>query len=180
MQPVLLALVTLVSILVVANLLLTLALARRLAEVERTATGGVRAGPRMPRVGAGVGPFSVQTLPGARLTDATLRSGRTLVVFSFAGCDPCVTLAEELRNTELPSGTGLLVLVAGSEDEQQVLTAAEYPATADVALLPPDSDLTDQFEVDSFPTLILVEEGRITAVGRTPGEVLTALTSARA
>lgn len=180
MQSVLVAVVALLGILAAANLLLTMALARRLAEVERTAAAGMRIEPRMPRVGAEIGSFSVQTAEGGRLTDASFRSGPTLVVFSFAGCGPCATLAEELRQTELPSGLGLLILVASAEDEGETLTAVDYPDAAEVAFVPPDCDLFDRFEVDAFPTLVLVEEGRITAVGRKPGEVLAASTGAPA
>jgi hypothetical protein len=180
MQPVLIALVALLGIVGAANLLLTLALARRLAEAERRAGAGQRAEPRMPRVGAEVGTFSVQTAGGARLTDARLRSGRTLLIFSLADCGPCATLAEELRRTELPSGLGLVILLAAPEDERGALTAAAFPAAAELAFVPPDSDLIDRFDVDAFPTLVLVEEGRITAVGREPSEVLAALTAAPA
>lgn len=180
MQPVLVALVVLLGILAAANLLLTLALARRLAEVERTAAAGMRIEPRMPRVGAEVGRFSVQTADGARLTDARLRGGPTLVVFSFAGCDPCATVAEELRHTEFPPGLGLLVLVASAGDQRKTLTAVDYPDAAEVVPVPPDCDVIDRFEVDAFPTLVLVEEGRITAVGRKPSEVLPAITGAPA
>jgi hypothetical protein len=180
MQSVLVAVVALLSILAAANLLLTLALARRLAEVERTAAGGAGSAPRMPRVGADVGAFSVQTTAGARLTDARLRTGRTLLVFSLPGCEPCAAVAEELRRIELPPGLGLLVLLAAQEDDRGAPAAVAYPAAADVALLPPDGSLTDQFEVDAFPTVVLVEDGRITAAGRTPGEVLAALTAAPA
>jgi hypothetical protein len=179
MQPVLIALVVLVGILGAANILLTLALARRLAEVERTAATGGFGQPRMPRVGAEIGAFSVETARGSQLTDATLRGGRTLVVFSLPGCSPCTALAEELRHTDLPSGLGLLVLVAGGESGGGVVVA-EYPAAAEVAFLLADSEVADQFEVDSFPTLVLVEDGRITAAGRQLGEVLTALAGAPA
>jgi hypothetical protein len=180
MQPVLVALVALLGILGAANLLLTLALARRLAEAERTAAAGQRAEPRMPRVGAEVGTFSVETAEGARLTDARLRSGRTLLVFSLADCGPCAALAEELRHTELPSRLSLLILLAAPENERGAPTAVEYPAAAELVFVPPDSGLIDRFEVDAFPTLVLVEEGRITAVGRKPSEVLAALTAAPA
>ena len=179
MQPVLIALVVLVGILAAANLLLTLALARRLAEVERSA-GGQRAQPRMPRVGTEIGAFSVETVDGVRVTDARLRSGRTLLVFSLAGCAPCLALAEELRRTELPSGLGLLVLLAAHAGDGQTSTAAQYPPGTELALLPESSDVVERFEVDAFPTLVLVEDGRITAVGRTPGEVLGALAVAAA
>jgi hypothetical protein len=175
MQPVLIAFVVLLGVLAAANLLLTLALARRLAEVERAAPAGARPGPRLPRIGADVGAFSVPTIEGAQLTDARLRSGATLVVFSLAHCEPCAAMAEELRRTELPPGMGLLVLVAAGADDRQALAAVHYPAAADVALMPPDSGLTDQFEVDVFPTVILVKEGRITAVGHQPAEVLASL-----
>ncbi len=180
MPAVLVALIVLLGILTAANLLLTLALARRLAEVERTAGAGLPAEPRMPQVGAEVRTFSVETVQGARLTDARLRVGRTLLVFSLAGCGPCATLAEELRRTALPAGLGLLVLVAAREGERGTLTAVDYPAAAELAFVPPSCDLIDQFEVDAFPTIVLVEEGRITAVGRTPGEVLAALAGAPA
>lgn len=179
MQPVLVALVALFSILAALNLLLTLALARRLADVERT-TDGLRGEPRMPRVGAEVTAFSVETVAGVQWTDARLRSGRTLLVFSMPGCSPCATLAEELRHTQLPPGVGLLVLLAGIGQERAALAATEYPVMAEVAFVPPDSDVTDRFEVDAFPTVVLVEDGRITAVGRKPAEVLATLAAAPA
>jgi hypothetical protein len=179
MEPVLIALVALLGILAAANLLLTLALARRLADVERTAAAGRE--PRMPQVGAEVATFSVETAGGTQWTDARLRSGRTLVVFSMAGCSPCAGLAEELRQTGLPPGVGLFVLVAvASEQDRGALTAADYPVGAEVAFVPLESGLTDRFEVELFPTVVLVEEGRITAVGRKPAEVLAAFAAAPA
>lgn len=177
MQSILVALVALLAVLVAANLLLTLALARRLAEVERMAARGAQ--PRMPRIGAEVATFSVAAAGGGRLTDTPLRSGRTLLVFSMADCGPCAALAEELRRTGLPPGLGLLVLVAASEDDR-ALAAAKYPASAHVGFLPPDGTVTERFEVDAFPTVVLVEEGRITAVGRNPGEVVATLAAAPA
>jgi hypothetical protein len=180
MQSALIALVALLGLLAAANLLLTLALARRLAEVERQAGVSLPAQPRTPRVGAEVGTFSVPTAGGAQLTDARLRGGRTLVVFSQADCGPCAALADELRHTELPAGLSLLILLAAAEDQGTALAALKYPAAAEVAFVPPDSGLIDQFEVDAFPTLILVEGGRITAVGHTPSEVLPALAAAPA
>jgi hypothetical protein len=180
MQSILIALVSLLGILAASNLLLTLALARRLAATERAAANGGRGEPHLPRVGAEIGAFSVPTIEGASLTDARLRSGRTLLVFSMAGCSPCAALAEELRRTELPSGLTLLVLVATAVDDPASVTAVEYPAMAEVAYLPEECDLIERLEVDAFPTLVLVEEGRIVAAGRKPGEVLTALTGAPA
>ncbi|HEY1322360.1 MAG TPA: hypothetical protein VGF32_19035 [Streptosporangiaceae bacterium] len=172
MQPILIALVALLAVLVAANLLLTLALARRLAGVERLAARGAE--PRMPRIGAEVAAFSVAAFGGGRLTDAPLRSGRTLLVFSMADCGPCAALAEELHRTELPAGLGLLVLVAAGEDDQ-ALAAAKYPASAHIGFLPPDGSVTERFEVDAFPTVVLVEDGRITAAGHNPGEVVATL-----
>src|SRR5579863_1213804 len=102
MQSVLIALVALLAVLGAANLLLTLALARRLAEVERLAARGAE--PRMPRIGAEVAEFSVATAGGGRLTDAQLRTGRTLLVFSMTDCGPCTAIAEELQHAELPAG----------------------------------------------------------------------------
>ena len=172
MQSILIALVALLAVLVAANLLLTLALARRLAEADRMVARGTH--PRLPRIGAEVATYSVATAGGGRLTDEQLRSGRTLLVFSLADCGPCAALADELRRTELPAGLGLLVLVAASEDDQALATA-KYPASAQVGFLPPDGTVSERFEVDAFPTVVLVEEGRITAVGRNPGEVVATL-----
>jgi hypothetical protein len=169
MQSVLIALVALLALLAAANLLLTLALARRLAEVERRAARGHE--PRRPQIGAEVAQFSVATADGGKLTDAQLRTGRTLLVFSMADCGPCAALADELRHTELPAGLDLVVLLAAGEDDQ-ALGAAKYPASARVGFLPPDGSVADRFEVDAFPTVVLVEEGRMTAVGRNPREVL--------
>jgi hypothetical protein len=177
MQSILIALVALLAVLAAANLLLTLALARRLAAAERTAARGPE--PRMPRIGTEVAEFSVVTAGGGRLTDAQLRSGRTLLVFSLEDCGPCAALAEDLQHTELPAGLGLLVLLAASEDNR-ALAAAKYPAAARVGFLPTDGTVTDRFEVDAFPTVVLVEEGRITAVGRNPDEVVAALAVAPA
>lgn len=169
MQSVLIALVGILAVLAGANLLLTLALARRLAEAERRAARGHE--PRMPRVGAEVAEFSVAAAGGGQLTDAQLRGGRVLLIFSMPDCGPCAALADELRHTELPAGLDLLVLLAAGEDDR-VPAAAKYPASARVGFLPPDGSVTDRFEVDAFPTVVLVEEGRITAVGRNPREVM--------
>ncbi|HET7012669.1 MAG TPA: hypothetical protein VFI65_02090 [Streptosporangiaceae bacterium] len=177
MQSVLIALVSLLALLAAANLLLTLALARRLAEAERLAARGPE--PRMPRIGTEVAEFSVPTADGGQLTDAQLRSGRTLLVFSMSDCGPCAALAEELQHAELPTWLGLLVLVGASEGNR-ALAAAKYPVQAQVGFLPPDGTLTDRFEVDAFPTVVLVEEGSIMAVGRNPGEVLATLAVAPA
>jgi hypothetical protein len=172
MQSVFIALVALLALLAGANLLLTLALARRLAEAERVAARGPK--PRMPRVGTEVPEFSVATADAGQLTDAQLRSGRTVLVFSMADCGPCAALAEELRHTELPAGLGLLVLLAANEDNQAA-AAAKYQDPARVGFLPADGTVADRFEVDAFPTVVLVDDGRITAVGRTPGDVVAAL-----
>lgn len=177
MQAILIALVAFLAVLAAANLLLTLALARRLAEAERMGLRGT--GPLMPRVGTEVATFSVTTAGGGRVTDAQLRSGRTLLVFGMADCSPCAALAEELQRTELPAGLGLLVLVAADE-EDRAAAAAKYPASAQIGFLPPDGTVTNRFEVDAFPTVVMVEEGRIMAVGRNLDEMVATLAAAPA
>jgi hypothetical protein len=180
MTAVLIALVVLLGLLAAANLLLTLALARRLAEAERKPAASPPPGPRLPRVGADVGTFSVPTAGGVPLTGAGLRSGRTLLIFSLAECGPCAELAVELRHTELPAGLRLIILLAAADDRRGELAAVKYPATAELVFLPADSGLTDQFGVDAFPTLVLVEDGRIAAAGHDIHEILPALAPAPA
>jgi hypothetical protein len=144
----------------VANSLLVLALARRIRILgERVGAESVG-----PPVGDPVGRFETTTSEGEPITNASVRSGVTLVGFFAHDCSACAAARAELVLD--PPALPLLAIVEGGPDEAgpAALVAALRPV-ARVVYANTDRSVMRAFRPAGFPTFIRVDAGVIRAAG---------------
>jgi thiol-disulfide isomerase/thioredoxin len=155
-MPYLTAAVVLIGLLSALNLVLTLALIRRLRGDGAAAAG--HAGPPMALgPGSQVGDFTATTTEGEPVTRADLLG---LVAFFSAGCAPCHELAP--RFARLATGLPRLAVVTGDDPE---LVAVLSPS---VRLVVEDHDgaVSSAFQNTWTPAVYLVDSGqRVVAAG---------------
>ncbi|MFC4049532.1 hypothetical protein ACFOY4_07555 [Actinomadura syzygii] len=119
-MPYLAAAVVLVGLIAVLNLLLTLALARRLKEPG--AAGTTHSGPPVVlRPGSRPAAFASSTTDGEPVTDATLPA---LVAFFSAGCGPCHAQAPSVAEHARAAGRENVLAVIAGDDPELVVTLA--------------------------------------------------------
>ncbi|MEV5556871.1 redoxin domain-containing protein [Nonomuraea wenchangensis] len=169
--------VVLVGALCAVNLLLTLAVIRRLR--EHSAQLAADRPTRPPLVAAGT------ALPGftSAATDGTTVSrdfftGPTLVGMFSTTCSACHERLPEFTTRAESLGPGRALAVVVDEKEDAGAFAAALAPVATVVVEPPDGPLGRAFQVSFFPAFYLVD-GRavITAAALTPDELpLAALT----
>ncbi|MFE3456598.1 TlpA family protein disulfide reductase [Nocardiopsis aegyptia] len=163
--------VVLVTGLCLLNLLLTVAVIRRLKEHTALIGGGVGGPDAFPDsmlpAGARIGTYSAETLDGTVLTRDDLH-GHTLIGVFSPGCSGCAQqlphFVELARNT--PGGRdGVLALVVGGLEE----AAGEIAQLAPVARVVHEADdgpLTRALGVQAFPAIARVDaDGRVLASG---------------
>ncbi|WP_433477015.1 hypothetical protein ACQPZP_08140 [Spirillospora sp. CA-142024] len=155
-MPYLAAAVVLIGLLSVLNLVLTLALVRRLREQGATQprdTGPpVALGP-----GSQVGEFTTTTTEGDPVSRENLIG---LVGFFSAGCEPCHDLAP--RFARLTTGLPRLAVVTGDDPD---LVAVLSPA-ARVVAEEDGGTVSRAFQNTWTPALYIVDgEGRVAATG---------------
>jgi hypothetical protein len=164
--------ISLVGALCVLDLLLTLAVIRRLREVGTRLSALERSspsrGPSLLPVGASVPEFSAVTAAGEPLSERALAGGRSLVAFLHGGCAPCRDLVPELKAYAAgPAGGGrhVLAVVVGEEDGPANGLAGELREVATVVRGADAPPVASAFAVTGFPTLYAVADGRVQAAG---------------
>jgi thiol-disulfide isomerase/thioredoxin len=153
------------------NLVLLLAVVRRLDQLSRDLTGdrtAVEEDP-LPTPGTAVGGFATVTLDGEPLSRADL-SGRTLVGFFSTGCAVCEVLAPRFRSfaAAFPGGRErVLAIVAGVRGEAAE-PAGLLREAARVVAEPFGGPVAAAFGVTAFPIFFLVEDGVVAVVAMKP------------
>jgi len=164
----LIAVIAVLAVVTFLNLLLTSAIIRKLRDPQR------ESGAELPRIGAEVGPFVTTTADGQSITDGTVSTGDTLVVFVSPTCPPCQRLTGELadRATELPDRT--IVFVIDENDQEQARRYADaLGPSVRVAVVEPHGVVATAFGFGgATPTLIRVRDGAVAAVGHDLDSVL--------
>ena len=162
----------LVGALCVLELLLTLAVVRRLREVGTRLSALERSsparGPSLLPVGASVPVFSAVSATGEPLSEQALAGDRSLVAFLHSGCTPCRELVPELRAYLAgPAGGGqrVLAVVVGEAGDAADGMAAELQGLATIVRGADARPVASAFAVTGFPTLYAVAEGRVHAAG---------------
>jgi peroxiredoxin len=153
---------------VLLNLLLTLALVRRVNAHGVNTVGVSEIG---PSIGEQAPAFSAQTLEGAPVTlESYTRRGRaTVLLFISAGCQPCRELLASLEDL-LPGAqqTGTdLILVSSDGREKIHALLTELQLDIPVLLAPRDSNpfFTD-YHITGTPSYCVIDEdGTIQSAG---------------
>jgi hypothetical protein len=161
------------AVMVVGNLLLTLALVGRLRTLQEMISNQVvLRDPALPVKGDEVGRFEAKTVQGEAFTDAVLRDGRTLVGFFASGCRPCASVRKQLL--ESPPGMPLMAFIEGDPgDPDTVALSDSLKHVARVALLSEGDSVTRAIKQAGYPTLVLVDRGVVAASGHYVHEVLS-------
>jgi len=161
----------LVGALCVLDLLLTLAVVRRLREMGTRLSALERSspvrGPSQLSVGSSVPEFSAVTAAGEPLSEQALVGGRSLVAFLHSSCAPCHELVPELKAyLASPAGGGQRVLaVLIGEDHQADGMVGELRGLATIVRGAEARPVASAFAVIGFPTLYAVAEGKVQAAG---------------
>ncbi|WP_406039825.1 hypothetical protein OG799_29695 [Micromonospora sp. NBC_00898] len=151
------AIVAVVGIVLAGNVVLTLALARRMKELENS--GGSRHGDPFPARGTRVGRFAAVDLDGTTLTNQDLLEGVTFAAFLMPGCGPCEEVRSALHGLSPQQGQ-LMVFVAGdaANPETQKIVGS-LPDRARVLVASAAGDLFSAFGVTAFPTVMKLVNG---------------------
>ncbi|NUW44463.1 TlpA disulfide reductase family protein [Nonomuraea rhodomycinica] len=170
----------LTGIVCVLNLLLLLALARRVrdlaAEVARTRdTGTARDG--FLAIGERPADFTARTVDGRQVTPDALTAG-TLVGFFSTSCGACrekiPAFVEQARELRDQGRLALAVVVTGPEDPRSYVERLEE--TARVVVEDHEGPVGRAFKVSAFPSFgVIGEHARVLAVSADPGEAVRAL-----
>lgn len=171
MTQLLVVVVAVVGALAVLNLLLSLALIRRVRVLQEAVAQTPRRDPALPRAGESIGPFQVTTPEGEHLSDEALKRGVSLVGFFTPHCLPCATVRSQLL--ESPPAIPLLCFVEGSpSDPDSSALAASLKRVARVVFTEENDALHRAFKPAGYPTLIRVENGAVAASGHALADVL--------
>jgi hypothetical protein len=158
--------VVLLAVVTALHLLLTFGLVTRIRELQQEVAGMPAKDPDLPRFGRTVASFSATDLDGGLLSEADL-AGPVQVGFFSAGCGPCTTLSEWLAAE--PPSTRFIAFVDGAPaaDSTKRLIKRLSPLGR-VALIDAEHPSTLAFGVTSFPTLMHLDSGVVTASGSRP------------
>lgn len=151
--------IVILGLFVAANLYLTLAVVRRLRELEdglRTS----RDSDGLPASGTPVRPFEAVDQNGDRLTHLDLAQGDWRVAFLLTGCGPCKQTRAALKAQPLDD-CPLVVVVAGSrENPETEEILGDLPSHARVILGPEIGGvMTTALGVSAYPAILKIKDG---------------------
>lgn len=151
------------AILALANLLLLLGVLSRL-RLLHTAARARAPMDRLPEVGRAVRAFEVAATGGALVTDRAFAAGTTIVGFFTTGCRKCARIRAAL--VETPPAHPTIVMIHGDPGDAETLAmGAALTHVGQIAYFE-DLGVARAFGVLGYPTLLRIEDGRITAAGR--------------
>ena len=171
MTTILTAAVIVLTLLVVLDLALTLAIVRRLRATGTGAATG-HTDPKgtvdvfaSPAIGSTIPVVQVQADSGVPVDTATFTEGGALIAFAAVGCKPCHDQIPELREVveaRVARGDRALVVVLApapdSEPADDFVAAFEGLAPVVVETGP---QLGQAFEIEGYPTYIEFADGRV-------------------
>jgi hypothetical protein len=163
MTGILIAVVVLVGVIACANLLISFALIRRVATLQREGTADVSG----PAVGREVGQFRVPLLGGGEFSRDHLAAPRTLAVFLTTSCEPCRRAITELAamGGPLPWPLYIVIIRTDADDDDALKVAGQMPAGSQVGVITASEAPLEAFGIDGYPTVLTIEDGIIRASG---------------
>ncbi|MFD8529692.1 hypothetical protein ACFV0L_19975 [Streptosporangium canum] len=155
--------VILLTLAVLANLILTYGVIRRLREhSEMIASSGRR--DVSVSVGAQIGAFATTTTRGEPITNDSLGE-QTLVAFFSPSCKPChEKLPSFLKYSSQSSNDTLAVVLTSEKDEAEEMIA-QLETTSRVCVDTFDSTISSAFSIVGTPAFVTVSYGSVTANG---------------
>jgi thiol-disulfide isomerase/thioredoxin len=161
----LVAIVVLLSVLVVANMLLTWGMVRRLRVLqEQVAAGGHPSPENGLHPGDPAPDFTALTPAGDTVTRDEVVSGETVLVFMSPHCEACEEHLPTVRELgRVVGGPAALAVVDGTREESGHLLDGLQGAVPVLFAPRGASDLFDRYQVVTFPSSYVVgADGRIT------------------
>jgi peroxiredoxin len=174
------AAVVFVGLLCFLDLLLSLAIIRRLRQEQSqhphpAGAPGVQA-TTLP-VGTLAPEFTAITTTGAARTRDSLAGQRSVVAFFAAACDTCRTQLDDFADyaRSVPGGAGQVLAVVSGDPDQARDIVRKLDGPVSIALEPDDSPTATAFSVWGFPSFYaLDEDGRIRSAGMSVSRLRTA------
>jgi hypothetical protein len=165
-MPALIASVVLLTLISLGNIVITLAMIRRLRTLEESGTAGAPKA-QLPGIGSTIDLPTVTTTAGEVVAAEDLRQGTTTLIVLSPGCQPCQDLAQRLATEPKLADPSLLVITTGSVgDPSTDALVARIPADLRVAYV--DPHLAEDIGINAFPTIVVVRDGVVTAAGHNP------------
>lgn len=169
-MPYLTAAVVILAILGMLNLLLTLAIVRRMRTGSEPSVDSARRPPEPLPAGSPIGRFTAATTDGANVSERDLRGGQALVGYFSPGCPPCqaelprfVTYAAGLDRERV-----LAVIVDGTGSDAAGDEAGVLAAVARVVVASGGDTVVDALSAHGYPAVFLLDEdGRVVAADAT-------------
>jgi peroxiredoxin len=174
------AAVVLVGALGFLNLLLSLAIIRRLRQQgqhsQHTVGAAAVQAPTLP-TGTLAPEFSAVTTTGVARTRDSLAGQRSVIAFFAASCDSCRTQLDDFADyaRRFPGGPGQVLAVVSGDPGLGADIVRKLDGPASIVLEPDDSPTATAFSVWGFPTFYaLDEDGMILAAGMRASKLQTA------
>jgi thiol-disulfide isomerase/thioredoxin len=150
------------GILVLFNLVLTLAMVRRVStgSGDRQSMVGLKAGDDVPD-------FTAVTLDGREVTRAHFSERRTALIFVAPTCKPCVSALPEYLQLVEPArlhGTDLVLVSDGDLAGTREMVGVS-PTTTVLAASREISELFNRFKVPGTPHFALIEKDKVLLSG---------------
>lgn len=171
MTNALLVAVVFLAIVTGGNILLLLAVVRRLRQVQDLVAPPLP----LPAVGTTVGPFHAETVDGGSVTEGALAGGPVLVAVLSSTCPACHGLASALEALAQMSPPPVVLVVTDPQREDSALLQA-LAGLDRVAAVGRDHAALDAFGgIAGFPTILAVRDGVIVSASTSLDEVLPTL-----
>jgi hypothetical protein len=144
-----------------------LALLIAIGTARRTRAGAVPAahggsGEMLPTVGVGVPRFDSVDVAGVTIDSDRLASGRHALAFVSSACDACRDSLPEFLSLAGTVGAGRTLAVLLDDDEDPGIAvgmAQQLQERSTVVVEDVRRDLSKQFDVQSYPTFVGVQDG---------------------
>jgi peroxiredoxin len=149
------------GVVVLFNVVLTLALVRRINEQPRSPLVGLRAGDEAPD-------FSIGDLTGVTVTLSEFSSGRLLLLFVAPNCVPCERgLPDYLALAPVAKASGVELVLVSSGDAASTSRMLRGLQVSTRVLIAPkgEVDMFDRYKVPGTPHFTLVDRGRVVQSG---------------
>jgi len=170
MTEVLIALVTLVGVIGLANLLFLYGVTRRLQALDKRVTS--LDPPTGPQPGHRVGEFETTALDGRSFGTASLAGTDTLVALLTVGCGACDKVVGELGSVVDDASLAVLIQAGPEEDSDELVSAVRRSAGPETRIaVVPYGPVAAAFDVTAFPTVVSVSDGVVRTAGYSLSEV---------